>query len=122
MNTCEDFITLETLHGAAQHPAEGDLLLDVRTPREFNKGYIEGSKNITHKEVADHLEELRPYKKIYVYCQAGRRAQYIYTLLKGHGFENVLCYAEGGFKEWNDAGYPKLVNEEAKKSFLRFWQ
>ncbi len=36
------------------------LILDVRTPEEFEEGHLPGSVNIPHTELRDRLSEIRP--------------------------------------------------------------
>lgn len=84
--------------------AQGELLLDVRTPEEFANAKIPGSKNIPHDQVLSHLEELTPYKKIFIYCKMGGRAQTAYHMLEGAGLNNLVCIADAGMHAWCEQG------------------
>ena len=54
---------------------ESHLLLDVRTPEEFNSGHIEGAVNINVETLASRLEEVPRDMPIVVYCQHVAMAQ-----------------------------------------------
>ncbi|MCB9090998.1 MAG: rhodanese-like domain-containing protein [Halobacteriovoraceae bacterium] len=86
---------------------EGELILDVRTPEEFSEGHVPGSKNISHDQVANHVEELKQYKRIYVLCRRGGRAQVALSSLIDHMPETQwVCVSDGGMDRWNAAQFP----------------
>lgn len=84
----------------------GGFLLDVRTPREFNHGHIEGSVNIELDELRDRLGEISVSKDtpIYVNCQVGLRAYIAIRILKAHGFRK-LYNLSGGYLTYKGAKY-----------------
>ena len=43
-----------------------DLILDVRTPEEFQAGHIHGAQNTPHDEVVSIADTLKRYKIIYM--------------------------------------------------------
>lgn len=69
------------------------VLLDVRTPREFAAGHIEGAVNIPVDDLRARLGELPGDREIAVYCQAGQR-----------GYLATRALLQGGFKASNIAG------------------
>ncbi len=69
---------------------------------------MKGSINVDHTEVQNHVEELKKYKTLYIYCRKGRRAQFAYGVLENLGFNNLVCFAAGGTEEWIDEGYPLI--------------
>ncbi len=77
-----------------------DILLDVRTPQEFENGHIEGAINIPLDELRNRLHELHRHKTIYVYCQIGLRGYLAQRILLQNDFENIFNIA-GGFYLWN---------------------
>ncbi len=77
-----------------------DILLDVRTPQEFEKGHIENAINIPLDELRSRLQELDRGKTIYVYCQIGLRGYLAQRILLQNDFGNVFNIA-GGFYLWN---------------------
>lgn len=51
------------------------VILDVRTPREFNNGAIKGAKHIPLQELHNRVSEVKQWNKpVIIYCQAGVRA------------------------------------------------
>jgi rhodanese-related sulfurtransferase len=83
------------------------LLLDVRTPAEFDEAHIEGS-------VLHPLGELDPSAiatlaegkdSCVLICRSGNRARQAADKLKPHGLP-PLCILEGGVQAWEAAGLP----------------
>ena len=78
-------------------PRDGSAtLLDVRTPREYAGGHIEGFRNIPVDELRERLREIEPGKPVYVICQSGLRSYIACRILAGHGYE-AYNFA-GGFR------------------------
>lgn len=72
------------------------LLLDVRTEDEFKSGTFIGAKNIPVDRILWHLDELKKYENIVVFCHSGRRSAQAQQFLETHGFINV--YNAGSLK------------------------
>jgi rhodanese-related sulfurtransferase len=83
-----------------------DLILDVRTPGEFSAGHIKGSMNLAHDQIANHLDQLRRFGRIYIHCRSGKRAQAAAQTLLAAGFTNLVCIADSGMDDWISAGLP----------------
>ena len=67
--------------------SEGALLIDVRTPQEYDSKHIEKAINIPVDEVETRLKELGdPKGTIIVYCRSGQRSAKARLLLLKHGF------------------------------------
>ena len=49
-------------------------LIDVREPNEFENGHILGARNIPMSQMKMRLQEIRPDKPVYLYCQSGNRS------------------------------------------------
>lgn len=76
--------------------AEGAMVVDVRTAREFAGGHINGAKNIPLDALPNHVEKLSKSKKpIVVCCASGMRSARAAMMLKQRGVENV--YDAGGW-------------------------
>ena len=75
------------------------LLLDVRTPEEYDAGHIEGALLIPHTELSDRLDELTGYDKILVYCASGNRSVAASQILVDAGFAQVYELA-AGYSSW----------------------
>lgn len=105
-------ISMSDLHSLLSALDQKDLILDVRSPEEYAQGHIPGARNIQHDTVAAHVDELKAYKKVYIHCQAGRRAQVAASELMGLGLTNLVCVVYSGMQDWIDAGY--LVEQGSK--------
>lgn len=71
-------------------PAQGPLVVDVRTRREFAGGAYPGAVNIPVDELEGRMAELGARdREITVYCASGARSAYAQQMLMAHGFENV---------------------------------
>jgi sulfur-carrier protein adenylyltransferase/sulfurtransferase len=84
------------------------ILLDVRTPEEFQIGHIPGARLIPIGELEARHKELDKTKKIITYCRSGHRSMAASVVLCGLGFPH-LYHLEGGLKAWNfevEAGSP----------------
>jgi len=90
----------ETVQSAEQLMSEMDdfILIDVRTPAEFQGGGIDGAISIPHNEILDRAELELPDKDIviFVYCQTGRRSAIAAKDLSALGFLRV--YDLGGLE------------------------
>lgn len=67
------------------------VLIDVRTPGEFNGGHVDGALNIPLDEIG-RLPEGIPEDKstpIFVYCLSGMRSGSAAAILKKNGFTEV---------------------------------
>lgn len=70
----------------------GALLVDVRTPAEYEQGHLEGALLIPHDQVAARASELGEDKEraIVLYCRTGNRSSQAKKALEGLGFTNVM--------------------------------
>ncbi len=76
-----------------------DILLDVRTQKEFESGHIDNAVNIPVDEIRARLNELDTSKTIYIYCQAGLRGYLAQRILKQNEFDKVFNLS-GGYQLW----------------------
>jgi NADPH-dependent 2,4-dienoyl-CoA reductase/sulfur reductase-like enzyme/rhodanese-related sulfurtransferase len=96
---------------------ENEVLIDVRTRDEYNKAHIPGALSFPVDELRSHLEELRTYPGINIYCQVGLRGYLAYRILKQSGFENVKNLS-GGFTSWQACHNEIVIGEKEKKAAL----
>lgn len=87
--------------------AEGALLIDVRTPREFALGSLEGAANwnVQDAEFETHFAEIPKDQPVYVFCARGGRSGRAAKKLQYLGFTNIHDMS-GGFNAWKAAGLP----------------
>lgn len=86
------------------------LLIDVRTPAEFDLGTIQGAVNIPLDELRDRLDEILKEKEIYIFCQVGLRGYLACRILMQKGYSNVKNLS-GGYKTYQMA-VQKQPNED----------
>lgn len=82
-------------------------IIDVRTPKEFQSGYIAGAVNIHvyDKDFEQRVHKLDKNKPVYVYCKAGGRSAEATEILITKGFKTIV-ELEGGMDAWEEAGKP----------------
>ena len=76
------------------------VLLDVRTPDEFNAGHIEGAINldIFSPSFRDAIEDLEKDKEYFVYCRSGNRSAQACMLMSELGYQSNNL--QGGISAW----------------------
>lgn len=82
---------------------ENAVILDVRTPEEFEEGYIKDAKliNIQNPEnFMGEIEKLDNSKPYYVYCRSGRRSEMACQIMEKSGFDQTYNLI-GGILEWD---------------------
>ena len=67
------------------------VLLDVRTPTEYQKGYLQGAINLPQADVDKKAAAVVPTKDtpVYVYCRGGREATMATEKLLKQGYTDV---------------------------------
>ncbi len=82
--------------------AAGCRLLDVRSPKEFAAGTIEGAVNIPVDELRSRLQELKRDEPVMTFCAMGLRSYVAARVLMQNGFTDVSCLS-GGFATYGPA-------------------
>lgn len=85
----------------------GLVVLDIRTPEEFNEMRLGGSLNVDFyaadfSEQLDTLDKDDPYV---MYCRSGNRSSEAIKTMKELGFVEVY-EIDGGIVNWYDSGFP----------------
>ena len=101
----QDF-DMDALYRVWQELPENVLVMDNRTPEEYARGHVPGSRNIPMGTENELVDELKEYDRIYVYCRSGRRAQTTTTNLSFQGLNQIVCISHSGMPDWEKAGYP----------------
>lgn len=71
------------------------VIVDVRSPWEFDTGHVTGAKNIPLEEVMYKVKELKEIQRpIVLYCRSGNRSGMAVNILKQIGLTEV--YNGGG--------------------------
>lgn len=94
------------------------VILDVRTPEEYNSGHLDQAKNldIYDKSFQDQLSKMDKKQPVYVYCKGGGRSANAVKKMQELGFNNVY-ELKGGIMAWEQSGLP-LKNVEKPKTDL----
>ncbi|PJB12536.1 MAG: rhodanese-like domain-containing protein [Flavobacteriales bacterium CG_4_9_14_3_um_filter_40_17] len=82
------------------------LIVDVRTPYEYNSGHIQGAINIDYyaTNFKTKLSKLDHTYPIYIYCHSGVRSAKAAHTLKSLNFSKIYDL-DGGIVAWKKAGY-----------------
>ncbi len=83
------------------------VLIDVRTPNEFQNGRIAGAKLINYRDsnFAQEIQKLDKSTPVVVYCAAGGRSTGATKIFQDAGFKTIYNYT-GGFSDWLKRGEP----------------
>jgi rhodanese-related sulfurtransferase len=83
------------------------VVLDVRTPEEFNDGHIQGAINIDYNSggFKTELQELDKKKTYFVYCRTARRSAEAVKIMKDLGFKNIIRM-KGDVVKWKSENLP----------------
>lgn len=87
------------------HPIQ---IVDVREPREFERGHIPGAQHIPLPVLPNHIHEIARDRPVVMVCQGGRRSARATALLREHGLENVKAL-RGGMIAWRQANLLEAV-------------
>jgi rhodanese-related sulfurtransferase len=88
---------------------EGCLVIDVRTPKEFAGGHIDGAINIDYfsPDFKEQIEGLDRGQPCVIYCKQGVRGGKTLEIMRGCGFVRVVNI-RGGIDHWRSAGLPTV--------------
>jgi phage shock protein E len=78
---------------------DGGIVVDVRTPAEFERGHVEQAINVPLNRLESDLNEIAPKSKpILLYCGSGLRSSTAEARLRSAGFEHAINV--GGMSSW----------------------
>ena len=85
------------------------VILDIRTPGEFDAGHIAGSRNIDFyaQSFASEFRGLDPEKTYLIYCRSGNRSRQLMGAVEKMPFKKVF-HMRNGIVDWVGQGF-KLV-------------
>lgn len=69
---------------------EGEEIIDVREPNEYQLSHIKGAKNIPLSEFRQRLEEFPKDHPIYIHCRSAQRSYFVVNELTRLGWKNVF--------------------------------
>lgn len=92
-------------HQVNELQLNGSVLIDVRTPIEYELGHISGSINIELDKLRTHLHLLPSQSTpIIITCQIGHRGYLALRILQEHGYTNVVNL-DGGYRLYEIAHF-----------------
>jgi len=96
-------VSSQEVHGMIISKSE-TLLLDVRSPEEYEETHVSGGLNIPVPDLRTRTDELDPNRGMILMCRTGHRSSLGCSLLKQKGFEKVFN-AAGGITGYTAAGF-----------------
>lgn len=77
--------------------SKGAILIDVRSPQEYNEGHLDNSILLPEYEILKKIEDIIPNKntKIILYCSSGTRSKKAQEELEKIGYKNVYNVLNG---------------------------
>lgn len=97
------------------------ILIDVRTPEEFETGHIKNAIDLDYRNASfsDKIRKLDPSKTYMIYCRSGKRSASTVDSLKNLGFTH-LYDLKGGINAWKTENLPVVGEAEDKISKEEF--
>jgi rhodanese-related sulfurtransferase len=91
------------------------ILVDVRTPEEFNTMRIPGAININlfNPDFNNVLDTLNRKKSYFLYCGSGKRSKTAWETMRSKGFRKVYTL-KGGIEQWEKEGFPVAGHDEKR--------
>jgi rhodanese-related sulfurtransferase len=85
------------------------VVLDVRTPEEFNAGHIKGAININIREdnAFAKIDKLNHNATYVVHCRTNHRSKTAVDHMVSSGFKDILQISDG-FTGWSMNGLPVI--------------
>lgn len=81
------------------------VLLDVRTPDEYQQGHLQGAQNLDfYQDFGNKITGLDKNQEYLVYCAVGGRSAQAVEQMRAQGFK--VYDLKGGYKAWQAAGMP----------------
>ena len=98
---------VDTLEATMLINQKDAVVIDVREPGEFAQSHILNARNVPLGEIEARIKELERFKTrpVIVSCATGNRSGSAASVLRKHGFANVVNLA-GGVAAWQQAGLP----------------
>ena len=85
---------------------ENIILIDIRTPEEYNEGHIEGAININYysHDFSNQISQLDKDKTYYIYCRRGSRSGNALEVFRNLNFNEVYDL-RNGINSWVNQGF-----------------
>jgi uncharacterized membrane protein YdjX (TVP38/TMEM64 family)/rhodanese-related sulfurtransferase len=116
------FVEAEELRQKLNSEDPKPLVLDVRTPQEFEGplGHVPGAKNVPLAELKAHMPELAQAKQrqVVLVCLTDERSTNAASIMLESGFKSVAVL-RGGTKRWAEAGLPTERSADSSMAAVR---
>lgn len=82
------------------------IILDIRTPKEFDAGHIDGARNIDFyaQSFATEFRSLDREKTYLIYCRSGNRSKQLMGAVEKMRFKKVF-HMRSGLVDWVGQGF-----------------
>lgn len=91
-----DMSAAEVQQFLSKSPAPDAVVVDVRTPGEYQAGHIPGAKLIPLDEIEQRLDEIpKQVETLFVVCQGGTRSAAACEVLSKFGYTNLVNIHDG---------------------------
>ena len=91
-----DMSAAEVQQFLSKSPAPDALVVDVRTPSEYQAGHIPGAKLIPLDEIEQRLDEIpKQVETLFMVCQGGTRSAAACEVLSKFGYTNLVNIHDG---------------------------
>ena len=91
-----DNITSVTVEETAAKMEEGNIVIDVRKPGEYNSDHIVDVENIPLDFINENMASVPKDKPVYIHCAGGYRSMIFVSILRARGYQNLID-VQGGF-------------------------
>lgn len=87
------------------------VILDVRTPSEYNTMHLEQGVNLNYNSgvFSEEVAKFDRNKMYVLHCASGSRSALAFAVMQNLGFTRVYNMT-GGINSWNSSGYPVTTN------------
>jgi rhodanese-related sulfurtransferase len=96
-----DYRNADTLKALIAGQDSPYLLVDVRTPAEYESGFIPTAVNIPVSDLPGAMPDAGKDDLIILYCRSGNRSGQAASILRKEGFTNISDF--GGISRWKGA-------------------
>jgi SulP family sulfate permease len=91
------------------HKRTSPIVVDIREPREFQRGHIPQAKSIPIFKLISDTSQIPQIRDVVLVCRSGRRSTRAIYVLNKHGFNNIRIL-EGGMLAWENAGLLEAID------------
>jgi rhodanese-related sulfurtransferase len=105
LSNIQDTIDVQEFYSLSQKP--NTVILDIRTPAEYDEDHLIGSIliNFYSPDFKSEIQKLDKDKTYLIHCRTDRRSGHTIKLMRELGFQNVY-FLKGGILAWKQNGKP----------------